>query len=146
MYQVQKRNGKNIDFDLSKIDAILRKTKGLLDVLFLLAEQGAIIEGRKLEEDRAWFGAHAPASQKWIISAHEAIVSTLVDGMSMETDDADPDEEVDVVLEELKKKEEKTASYSCPKLTKPALSRGRSRDSLRRWLSEACRRGVCPRS
>lgn len=96
------------DFDLSKIDAILRKTKGLLDILFLLAEQGAIIEGRKLEEDRAWFGAHAPASQKWIISAHEAIVSTLVDGMSMETDDADPDEEVDVVLEELKKKEEKT--------------------------------------
>ena len=96
------------DFDLSKIDEILRKTKGLLDILFLLAEQGAIIEGRKLEEDRAWFGAHAPASQKWIISAHEAIVSTLVDGMTMETDDADPDEEVDVVLEELKKKDEKT--------------------------------------
>ena len=95
------------DFDLTKVDDILRSTKGLLDILYCLAEQGAIAEGRSLEEDRAWFGANAPAAQRWIIQAHTIIVDTLVDGMSMETDDED-DAEVDVVLEELKKKDEKT--------------------------------------
>ena len=91
-------------FDLTNVDNILRSTKGLLDILYCLAEQGAIAEGRRLEEDRAWFGANAPAAQKWIIQAHTTIVETLVDGMSMETDEEDDDAEVDVVLEELKKK------------------------------------------
>lgn len=96
------------DFNLTEVDNILRTTKGLLDILYCLAEQGAIAEGRRLEEDRAWFGAHAPASRNWIVNTHETVVAALIDGMSMETDDEDEDAEVDVVLEELKKKDEKT--------------------------------------
>lgn len=94
-------------FDLTKIDEILHSAGGLLDVLYCLAEQAAIAEGKPLKEDRAWFGSHAPASRIWIVKAHEEIVAALVDGMNMETDD-DDGEEVDVVLEELKKKDEKT--------------------------------------
>lgn len=95
-------------FDLTKIDELIRSSKGLLDVLFCLATEGAIAEGRKLEESREWFGTHAPVSRTWITNAHEAIVAALVDGMRMETDDDEDDEEVDVVLEEIKKKDEKT--------------------------------------
>ena len=95
-------------FSLTNVDEILSTTKGLLDIMFLLAEQGAMAEGRKLEEDRAWFGAHAPASRQWIIDAHSVIVDALLYGMQMETDKENPNEEVDVVLEELKKKDEKT--------------------------------------
>ena len=95
-------------FDLTRIDELIRSSKGLLDVLFCLATEGAIAEGRTLEESREWFGTHAPVSRTWITNAHEAIVAALVDGMSMETDDDEDDDEVDVVLEEIKKKDEKT--------------------------------------
>lgn len=97
------------DFDLTKIDETLRTTKGLLDVLYCMAAEGAIANGDEMKESRAWFGAHAPASTKWIVSTHETIVAALVDGMSMETDDEEADEEVDVVLEEIKKKDGKTS-------------------------------------
>lgn len=95
-------------FDLAQVDELLRSTKGLLDVLYCLAAEGAIAEGHELKESRAWFGAHAPAARGWIVGAHETVVATLIDGMSMETDDEDENEEVDVVLEEIKKKDEKT--------------------------------------
>lgn len=96
------------DFDLSKIDARLRTTGGLLDVLYCLAVEGAIAKGEELKESRAWFGANAPASRRWIVTAHETVVAALIDGMSMETDDEEEKEEVDVVLEEIKKKDGKT--------------------------------------
>lgn len=95
-------------FDLSQIDETLRTTKGLLDVMYCFAAEGATANDQELKESRAWFGAHAPASRNWIVNAHETIVATLIDGMSMETDDEEENEEVDVVLEELKKKDEKT--------------------------------------
>lgn len=96
------------DFDMTKIDELLRSTRGLLDVLYCMAAEGAVANDQELKETRAWFGAHAPASKTWIVNAHQEIVSTLIDGMSMETDDDEGDEEIDVVLEEIKKKDEKT--------------------------------------
>lgn len=95
-------------FNLTEIDKILQSTSGLLDVLFALAQNGAVAEGRQLDVDRDWFGAHTPVSQTRIVSIYKEIVDTLVDGMSMESDVEDEDREVDVVLQELKKKEEKT--------------------------------------
>lgn len=96
------------DFDITKIDELLRSTKGLLDVLYCMAAEGAVARDQELKETRAWFGAHAPASKTWIVNVHQEIVAALIDGMSMETDDEDGSDEVDVVLEELKKKDEKT--------------------------------------
>ena len=95
-------------FDLTNIDKVLRSTKGLLDVLFCMAKEGSILEGKPMTESRQWFGAHCPASKAWIVKAHEAIVNAMITGMDMETDDEDQDEEVDVVLQELKKNEETT--------------------------------------
>lgn len=95
-------------FDLTQIDELLRSSKGLLDVLYCMAAEAAVVNGQELKETRAWFGAHAPASKTWIVKAHQEIVATLIDGMSMETDDEDEGEEVDVVLEEIKKKDVKT--------------------------------------
>ena len=93
------------DFNLTEIDGILSKTSGLLSVLYLLAQEGAIAQGKALDVDRQWFGAHIPASKSCIVRIHEAIVDTLVDFMSMETAEEDENQEVDVTLEELKKKE-----------------------------------------
>jgi hypothetical protein len=96
-------------FDLTNIDKVLRSTKGLLDVLFCMAKEGSILDGKPMTESRQWFGAHCPASKTWIVKAHEAIVNAMIDGMSMETDDDQENEEVDVVLQELKKNEETTS-------------------------------------
>ena len=93
------------DFSLTEIDGILSKTSGLLSVLYLLAQEGAIAQGKSLDVDRKWFGAHIPASKSCIVRIHEVIVDTLVDFMSMETAEEDENQEVDVTLEELKKKE-----------------------------------------
>lgn len=93
------------NFSLGEIDNILSTTGGLLTVLFLLAQEGAIAQGKPLDVDRKWFGAHIPASKSCIVKIHEAIVNTLLDYMEMETAEEDANQEVDVTLEELKKKE-----------------------------------------
>lgn len=92
------------DFDLSRFQEIMGTTKGLLDILYCLAQEGAIYNGTELKEDRKWFGAHCPVAKEKMIELHTVIAETLVDGMTMETDEDDPDQEVDVVLEELKKR------------------------------------------
>ena len=93
------------NFSLGEIDNILSTTGGLLTVLFLLAQEGAIAQGKPLDVDRKWFGAHIPASKSCIVKIHEAIVNTMLDYMEMETAEEDENQEVDVTLEELKKKE-----------------------------------------
>jgi len=92
------------DFDLQKIDEIVRSAKGLLDVLYCLMQEGAILEtGKDLDVDRRWLGAHCKPSADEIGKIHEAVVDAMVAGMSMESDEEDPDREVDVTLEQLKK-------------------------------------------
>ena len=95
------------DFDISNFQEIMRTTKGLLDILYCLAQEGAIYNGTELKEDRKWFGAHCPVAKEKMIELHTVIAETLVDGMTMETDEDDPDQEVDVVLEKKKKKDGK---------------------------------------
>ena len=91
-------------FDLTKVDDTLRGTKGLMDVLYCLMQEGAILEtGKDLTVDRKWLGAHCKASGEWIAMAHTAIVDAMVAGMTMEADEDDSDREVDVTLEQLKK-------------------------------------------
>jgi len=99
------------DFDSTKIDELINSTSGLLDILYLLAVQGAKLQGQKLDVDRDWFGDHLPVNFKRLFTIRLAVTETIVDGMSMEAEEEeDADREIDVVLEELKKKEEKTDS------------------------------------
>lgn len=96
-------------FEIGKLEEYMGSVKGLLDLMYCMAQQGAIREtGKPMKESRAWFGAHCPLRKKWIDMATEAIKSTFVDAMDMEADDEDEDQEVDVVLENLKKKDGKT--------------------------------------
>ena len=97
-------------FDETKIDEIIKSNSGMLDVLYALAQEGAIKNGTKLDVDRDWFGSHIPVNIKRQISLRLAITFAVVDGMQMESDDEEEvDREIDVVLEELKKKGVKTS-------------------------------------
>ena len=91
-------------FDFANIMELVRKPAGMLDMLYCLAETGAALDGGQLDVDREWMSLRIPVSLKKMSEMQVEIMETLSDGMSMETDTED-DEEVDVVLEEIKKKE-----------------------------------------
>ena len=94
------------DFDLGKLSDYVRSPGGLLDLITILAKEGEELEGRQLDVDRKWFGSHISPSPAKIANIHVTILDCLRDGLTMETEDED-DGEVDVVLEEIKKKEER---------------------------------------
>lgn len=71
--------------------------KGLLEVL----REGERMEGRELDIDEDWLKAHlTPAEGMWL---QRKLSLILIEGMRMEQA-LDADEEVDEVLEEIKKK------------------------------------------
>jgi hypothetical protein len=96
-------------FNFNDIDKIVSTPKGMLDTLYILADTGERLSGRELDVDREWFALHTPANMRKIVSIQIIIIKTLTDGMSMEAED-DDDKEVDVVLQEIQKKSEKTSS------------------------------------
>lgn len=90
--------------DLMGIINGLKGVSTLLDVVAVLADEGQDIEGTPDPVDRRWIARHADAAGQ--VDLANAVVAAVNESMRMETEaDADPDEEVDVVLEELKKKE-----------------------------------------
>lgn len=95
------------DFDMSKLSDYVRTPGGMKDMITILARQGEYLEGRTLDVDREWIGAHIPPSQAKITEIHVALLNCLSDGLAMETEDEENEGEVDVVLEEIKKKEER---------------------------------------
>jgi len=78
-----------------------KERKKLLTILRVLAEEGAAVAGSEPPEE-AWLKRHVRPGD--LPRAQVAIFEAVAAGMSMETADGDEDEEVDVVLEELKKK------------------------------------------
>lgn len=94
------------DFNLSKLSEYVRSPNGMLTILEALAEQGEMLEGRKLDVDKEWFGNHISPAPKRIASIQVAIFNALSEGLKMDTED-DEGEEKDLVLEEIKKKEMK---------------------------------------
>lgn len=90
-------------FALDKIGELARDIRTLPDVLAALAWQGEYLEGRTLDVDRAWFGAHIRPAPASLARVQIAVLTALADGFRMETDDEEEGEQ-DVVLEELKKK------------------------------------------
>lgn len=95
-------------FDLSQVTDHARTSGGLVDLLWAMAQQGELLEGRTLEEDRAWFGSHLSPSPKNIVKLQIACMNALAEGLRMETEEEDEDAEVDVVLEDIKKKDGNT--------------------------------------
>lgn len=95
-------------FDLQKIKGYIAKPSNeMLIILTALARYGAILSGKELDVDKSWFGAHIPCSLKSIINIQVAIFETIAEWSAMETEEDDTDAEVDVALEEIKKKDNK---------------------------------------
>lgn len=94
-------------FELGKLAEYVRTPGGMKDMITILAAEGEAAEGRTLDVDREWFGRHISPSPAKIANIHVVILDCLREGLAMETEDDDNQGEVDVVLEELKKKEPK---------------------------------------
>ena len=72
---------------------------------------GNRLNGEKLDVDQDWFALHTPANVRKLISLQLAVIETITDGMSMETEeDDDREREVDLVLQEIQKKSQTTDS------------------------------------
>lgn len=91
------------NFNLAKLQEYVKSPSGLMDILLALMRQGAILEGKTLDVDRTWLASHLSPAPIRVAPIQVAILNALSDGLTME---AEEDEgEVDVVLEEIKKKE-----------------------------------------
>ena len=92
------------DFSMAKISEYPRTPEGLRTIILALAREGEYLEGRKLDIDAAWLGSHIKPSPARIAKIQTAIVQAIMEGMELENDDGS-DEETDVVLDEIRKKE-----------------------------------------
>lgn len=92
------------EFSMAKISEYPRTPEGLRTIILALAREGEYLEGRKLDIDAAWLGSHIKPSPARIAKIQTAIVQAIMEGMELENDDGS-DEETDVVLEEIRKKE-----------------------------------------
>lgn len=78
----------------------------LLDLVAILAHEGAALDETAAEADAAWLAKHLRPGH--LPRVQIAVLNAVADGMRMESAEGEDDEEVDVVLEELKKKAEPT--------------------------------------
>ena len=92
------------EFSMAKISEYPRTPEGLRTIILALAREGEYLKGRKLEIDAAWLGSHIKPSPARIAKIQTAIVQAIMEGMELENDDGS-DEETDVVLDEIRKKE-----------------------------------------
>ena len=99
-------------FDLSKVSEQTKSMRTLLDSITILAEAGEDLEGRKLDVDRKWFGAHLSPAPLSVAKAQIAVLNAFAEGFRMEAETEDDDGEVDLLLEEVKKKETDSAGGS----------------------------------
>ena len=98
-------------FDLNDVSKTTKDFSTLMRMLWILADNGARLEGRKLEEDLDWFTLNTPVNTRKLLAIQLAVINTVAEWMSMETEDEDEwDREVDVVLQEIQKKRQTTDS------------------------------------
>ena len=94
--------GKALDKDT--LAAKMGDRHALVSLFRILGEQGEALEGRELDVDEKWIAQRLRVAD--LPRVQNALLAAITEGMRMETDTQDEDEEVDVVLEELKKKEQ----------------------------------------
>lgn len=97
------------DFNLSEVYKYPKTPRGLADMLYVLAKHGEALEGRKLDVDRAWFGTLSPAPAR-CAALQVGIFEALNAAFEMENEEDEDGGEVDLVLEEIKKKDDPGAS------------------------------------
>ena len=98
-------------FDLNDVSKTTKDFSTLMRMLWILADNGARLEGRKLEEDLDWFTLNTPVNTRKLLAIQLAVINTVAEWMSMETEEEDEwDREVDVVLQEIQKKRQTTDS------------------------------------
>lgn len=100
------------DFDIAKVSEMTKSMGTLLDAVTALARAGEELEGRAPDVDRKWFGAHISPAPLSVTKVQIAVLNAFAEGFRMEAEDEDEGGEVDVVLEELKKKENTSAGGS----------------------------------
>ena len=87
--------------DVHTLMKICSTRYGMIKALAVLIQEGERIEGRESDIDEAWLRENlSPAEGMWL---QHKLAAIFVEGMRMETS-LDADEEVDEVLEEIKKK------------------------------------------
>lgn len=92
------------NFRLNELQNYVKSPTGMVDILLALMRQGELLQGRVLDIDRTWLAAHIRPAPARVAAIQVAVLETLSDGLSMETENQE-DEEIDVTLEEIKKKE-----------------------------------------
>ena len=98
-------------FEYGEIENLVRDPDVLLKTLYILARNGALLAGEKLDVDQDWFGLHIPVNIRKMIAIQLTVLETIADWMNMETEeDENREREVDLVLQEIQKKSVKTSS------------------------------------
>ena len=95
-----------VGIDLTNIhDTVIRglgDRHTLVHVLYVLARQGEFAQGREPDFDETWIKRNLKPSRQ--VAVHVAVINAITEGLTMETVTDSEDEEVDVVLQEIKKK------------------------------------------
>ena len=106
MDEIERRTGDKIDLQNVKDTVVesVKDRKKLVTVLAVLAAEGEAIEGRLYDGGEAWLNRHMRPGL--LPKAQIAVLEAVTEGMSMESAEGDENEEIDLVLEELKKKQE----------------------------------------
>lgn len=95
--------GDRANLSQESMDSILKSRKDTLTLLAILANAGQALADKPEDVTAKWLGTHLRPIQ--LLEVHSAILDAISEGMRMEADQPDPDEEVDVVLEDIKKNE-----------------------------------------
>lgn len=109
MDKLEKITGEQVDLENIK-ETVVEKCKNrrtLLSMIAIMAEEGAAALGEKSDCDAEWLAAHMRPGM--LPKAQIAVLNAVADGMKMESAEGEEDEEIDAVLEEIKKKAGETA-------------------------------------
>jgi len=98
------------DFDVSDISKKLATPADMVKVLYYMMADAAKLEGKELDIDADWIALRTPISPRRVVALKLKIIHAIADNMAMESEmDEDENREVDLVLQEIQKKSEKTA-------------------------------------
>lgn len=99
------------DFDTDNMGRMASDPEKLVILLYYMTSDAAKLAGEKLDIDREWIAVNIPVNARKLIAIQLAVIHTVTDSMTMESEEDDEtDREVDLVLQEIQKKREKTGS------------------------------------
>lgn len=108
MDKMEAVTGSPVDLDNIKETVVeaCRDRRKLLALVAILAQEGAALDETAESVGIEWLAQHMRPGH--LPKVQIAVLGAVADGMRMESAEGDEDEEVDLVLEELKKKAEPT--------------------------------------